>query len=193
MGLVSCWCVNWFYKTPAKTTVPQNPPKELDPGSAGVSPAFMPPGRRRSQASPSSLPVGNTVGGLDAERKIPASANDGHLQGLGLSRQSSFRAKSGLDLANRREPGVRNPSLTLLRITRFGRTLELVGKVEAGSRLTVNDDPVEVSGDGLFRHFTKRFPRSIKKAKLVLTATNLAGKSAVIVAPYNFCGRNGNQ
>jgi hypothetical protein len=46
----------------------QSPPKELDPGNAGVSPACMPPGRRRSQVSQSSLPVGNTIGGLDAER-----------------------------------------------------------------------------------------------------------------------------
>jgi hypothetical protein len=114
----------------------------------------------------------------------------GNFHNSNLAGQSSLQAGSDVTLLNPGNAKVLKPSLRLLRIIRFGRSLELVGEVEAGSRLTVNDDPVEVSGDGSFKHFTKPFPRAIKKINLVLKATNLAGKSAELIAPYNFRGRN---
>jgi hypothetical protein len=78
------------------------------------------------------------------------------------------------------------PSLELHRIVPFGRSLELIGKVDAGSRLTVNDKIVDVYGDGSFKHFMDPFPASTKKAELVLKVTNLAGRSRILKATYDF-------
>jgi hypothetical protein len=91
---------------------------------------------------------------------------------------------------NKKKPRFLNPSLKLQRVIRFGRSLELVGEVEAGSRLQVNDESVDVQGDGSFKHFTKPFPASIQDAELVFTATNLAGKATVFITYYNFDGSN---
>jgi hypothetical protein len=124
------------------------------------------------------------------ETKVLALAGSGRLQDSGLSGGSDSRAESGTNRKGREAPGAMKPSLKLLRIARFGRILELVGTVEAGSRLTVNDDPAEVSGDGSFKYFTMPFPRSIDKVTLVLKAANLAGKTAVFITPYDFSGHN---
>jgi hypothetical protein len=91
---------------------------------------------------------------------------------------------------HKNKPGFLKPSLKLQRIIRFGRSLELVGEVEAGSQLQVNDERVDVHGDGSFKHFTKPFPASIQNAELVFTATNLAGKSTVFITYYIFDGNN---
>jgi hypothetical protein len=76
--------------------------------------------------------------------------------------------------------------LQLQRIVAFGRYLELVGRVEAGTNLTVNDESVEVAGDGTFRHFTTPFPASVHKALLVLKGTDLAGRTRILTATYVF-------
>ena len=76
--------------------------------------------------------------------------------------------------------------LQLHRIVAFGRYLELVGRVEAGTSLTVNDESVEVAGDGTFRHFTTPFPASVNNARLVLKGTDLAGYTRILTATYIF-------
>jgi hypothetical protein len=78
------------------------------------------------------------------------------------------------------------PYIKLERIIPFGRTLELVGRVEAGSRLVVNDEIVEVAGDGLFKHFTNPFPPSIPKVVIVMKATDLAGRTRYLTATHDF-------
>jgi hypothetical protein len=78
------------------------------------------------------------------------------------------------------------PSLLLQRIVPYGKSLELVGSIDAGSTLTVNDESVEVEGDGLFKHFTKLFPVTAGEVQLVLKATDLAGRINVITVTYDF-------
>jgi hypothetical protein len=127
---------------------------------------------------------------LQTREKESVGANSGRLLNSNLAEQSALRAESGMDLLNGRNSELLRSSMKLRRIIRFGRSLELIGSVEAGSRLTLNDDPVEVNGDGSFKHFTTPFPRTIKKIKLVLKATNLAGETAELIEPYNFGDRN---
>jgi hypothetical protein len=79
-----------------------------------------------------------------------------------------------------------HPYMQLSRIIPFGRSLELIGKVEAGSQLTVNDEIVDISGDGSFKHFTKPFPVSTQKVSLVMKVTDLASRSRVETATYDF-------
>lgn len=76
--------------------------------------------------------------------------------------------------------------LQLQRIVAFGRSLELVGRVEPGTNLTVNDDIVEIAGDGTFKHFTARFPASVHKVLLVLKGVDLAGRTRTLTATYTF-------
>jgi len=78
------------------------------------------------------------------------------------------------------------PFLELQKITPFGRSLELIGRVEAGSRLVINDEFVEVSGDGSFKHFTKLFSASSDRVRLVLKATDLAGRTQTLMAYHDF-------
>jgi hypothetical protein len=78
------------------------------------------------------------------------------------------------------------PFLQLQKITPFGRSLELVGRVEAGSRLAVDNESVEVSGDGSFKHFTKLFPASSDRIRLELKATDLAGRTRTLTAYHDF-------
>jgi hypothetical protein len=122
--------------------------------------------------------------------KKSLSAGSDHFRDSNSKGKNLRPADSGSDALNSGNAKALRPSFKLLRIIRFGRSLELIGEVEPGSRLTLNDDPVEVSGDGSFKHFTKPFPRAMKKATLVLKATNLAGKTAKLIAYYNFRGRN---
>jgi hypothetical protein len=127
---------------------------------------------------------------LQTREKESLSATSSRLQNSNLAEQSILHTGSGMDLVKGRNNEAFRASLKLLRIIRFGRSLELVGSVEAGSRLTLNDDPVEITGDGSFKHFTRPFPRAIKKINLVLKATNLAGETAELIEPYNFGDRN---
>jgi hypothetical protein len=82
--------------------------------------------------------------------------------------------------------GEKLPTIELQRIIPFGKTLELVGQVEAGSRLVVNGEPIDIKGDGSFKHFTNPFPESSGKIRLVLKATNLAGRSRILATSYDF-------
>jgi hypothetical protein len=78
------------------------------------------------------------------------------------------------------------PFLELNRIIPFGMSLELIGRVEPGSRLTVNEETVAVAADGSYKHFTNPFPASSRKVRLVVKATDLAGRTSVLTAVHNF-------
>ncbi|MDM7996025.1 MAG: hypothetical protein QUT30_10125 [Acidobacteriota bacterium] len=78
------------------------------------------------------------------------------------------------------------PFIRLDRIISFGRSLELIGTVETGSRLSVNGESVEVAGDGSFKHFTKPFPASAGRVRLQLKASNLAGRTRIVTTTYDF-------
>ena len=85
-----------------------------------------------------------------------------------------------------------SPFIKLDRIVRFGRSLELIGSVEAGSRLTVNNESVDVAGDGTFKHFTNQFPANAGKVRLALKVTNLAGRTRVVTTTYDFDPQGGD-
>jgi hypothetical protein len=74
----------------------------------------------------------------------------------------------------------------------FGRSLELVGTVEAGSKLAVNDGIVDVAGDGFFKHFTNPFPVTAQKVRLVMKVTDLAGRTRTVTTTYDFYSQDGN-
>jgi hypothetical protein len=78
------------------------------------------------------------------------------------------------------------PSLDLQQIIQFGRSLELIGRVEPGSRLAVNDEMVEVAGDGSFKHFTNPLPAANRSVQLVMKATDLAGRSRTLTVVHEF-------
>lgn len=78
------------------------------------------------------------------------------------------------------------PSLNLQRIVPFGRSLELIGQVEPGSSLTVNDETVDVGGNGSFKHFTKPFPKDAVRVHVVMKATNLAGRASILTTTHDF-------
>jgi hypothetical protein len=80
----------------------------------------------------------------------------------------------------------RMPFLELDRIIPFGRSLELIGRIEAGSSLMVNDEKAEVSGDGSFKHFTSPFPSWAGTVTLNLKVKDLAGRAHVWTATHNF-------
>jgi hypothetical protein len=77
-------------------------------------------------------------------------------------------------------------------IVPFGRSLELIGSVEAGSRLVVNDEIVDVVGDGSFKHFTDPFPVSAQKVRLVMRVTDLAGRIRIVTTTHDFNPRGGD-
>jgi hypothetical protein len=77
------------------------------------------------------------------------------------------------------------PHLELQKIIPFGRSLEIIGRVEAGSRLAVNNETVEVSGDGSFKHFTKPFT-SGNRIRLEIKATDLAGRTRILTVFHDF-------
>jgi len=78
------------------------------------------------------------------------------------------------------------PFIILQRIVPYGKSLELIGQVEAGSSLALNNEQVEVGGDGFFKHFTKPFPKAAGIVHLVLKVTDLAGRTRVETVTYDF-------
>jgi hypothetical protein len=77
-------------------------------------------------------------------------------------------------------------AIQLQKIVAYGRTLELIGRTDPGSTLRINDEPVEVSGNGSFKHFTRAFPASTRTAHLVLKSTDLSGKVCILKAKHDF-------
>lgn len=108
-------------------------------------------------------------------------------QSAGISKEPSFKDQASRSSSFKRaKAGQLRPSLGLQRIIPFGRSLELIGRVEPGSSLIVNEETVEVGGDGSFKHFTNPFPKSSEKVQLVMKATNLAGRTSMLTATHDF-------
>jgi hypothetical protein len=78
------------------------------------------------------------------------------------------------------------PNLEIKEIIPYGRSLELIGLVDAGTRLSLNNERVEVLGDGSFKHFTRQFPKTSDTVLLELKATDLAGRTRTITRLYKF-------
>jgi hypothetical protein len=106
----------------------------------------------------------------------------------------AVNSDSGLEgvIPSKAEAGDLLPSIELRRIIPFGRSLELVGYVEAGSKLVVNGEGVEISGDGSFKHFTNPFPATARKVNLIMKVTDLAGKTRTLSTTYDFSSPGGN-
>jgi hypothetical protein len=83
-------------------------------------------------------------------------------------------------------PKEASPFIRLDRIIPFGRSLELIGSIEAGSTLAVNNEIVDVSGDGSFKHFTNPFPASVQKVRLVMKVKDLAGRTRIVTTTHDF-------
>jgi hypothetical protein len=106
----------------------------------------------------------------------------------------AVNSDSGLEglISSKAEARELQPSIELQRIIPFGRSLELVGYVEAGSKLVVNGEGVEIAGDGSFKHFTNPFPATARKVNLVMKVTDLAGKTRTLSTTYDFSSPGGN-
>lgn len=102
------------------------------------------------------------------------------------SEPAGIENKAAVDAFNEAGANDPGPFIRLDRIVQFGRSLELVGNVEAGSRLTVNNEIVDVSGDGSFKHFTNPFPGSGQRVNLVMKVANLAGRRRMVTSVYDF-------
>jgi hypothetical protein len=89
--------------------------------------------------------------------------------------------------------GEPRPSIELRGIIPFGRSLELIGQVEAGSSLVVNDETVEVAWDGSFKHFTDPFPAAARNARLTLKVTDLAGRTRILTRTHDFGPEGGGR
>jgi hypothetical protein len=85
------------------------------------------------------------------------------------------------------------PFIKLKKIVPYGRSLELIGQIEPGDRLVINDEMVEVTGDGSFKHFTNPFPGSDNLAQLNMKVTDLAGRSWYWTATFDFGPHDGEE
>lgn len=132
------------------------------------------------------------TGNNEMEILMPVETHAGGDQLAGISTEPSIanQASPGSSF-ERAKAGQLRPSLNLRRIIPFGKSLELIGQVEPGSSLTVNNETVEVGGDGSFKHFTNPFPKSADKVYLVLKATNLAGRDSILTATHDFGSQAG--
>jgi hypothetical protein len=127
---------------------------------------------------------------VPAAENIPPSFGSG--QEHTFSSLTAAEDRAAVAAFNKARAGEPGPFIRLERIVPFGRSLELVGNVEAGSRLSVNNESVDVTGDGSFKHFTNAFPVSVGKANLVMKVTDLAGRTRVVAAIHDFNSRDGN-
>ena len=94
--------------------------------------------------------------------------------------------------AGKRGDGSR-PFIALKQIVSYGRSLELIGRVEPGNRLLVNDEIVEVTGDGSFKHFTNPFPGSENLVQLNMKVMDLAGRSWIWTVTHDFSLHGGEE
>jgi hypothetical protein len=126
--------------------------------------------------------------GVPSAKKTPLASDSEREHASSSPTAAEDRAAvSAFNKARAGEPG---PFIRLDRIVPFGRSLELMGNVEAGSRLSVNNESVDVTGDGSFKHFTNPFPVSVGKANLVMKVTDLAGRTRVVAAIHDFNSRD---
>jgi hypothetical protein len=138
-----------------------------------------------------------SVGDGSMEISVPSAENSPPSSGSGQEHTSSpptaAEDRAAVAAFNKAKAGEPGPFIRLDRIVPFGRSLELVGNVEAGSRLSVNNESVDVTGDGSFKHFTNTFPVSVGKANLVMKVTDLAGRMRVVAAIHDFNSRDGDK
>ena len=137
-----------------------------------------------------------SAGDGSMEISVPAAEEATPSAGSGRKREASSPTaaedKAAVAAFNEARAGEPGPFIRLDRIVPFGRSLELVGNVEAGSRLSVNNESVDVTGDGSFKHFTNPFSASVGKANLMMRVTDLAGRTRVIAAVHDFDSRDGD-
>ena len=151
-------------------------------GAAVLAGLAISPGLRRLMISLSDGFIGESVRGADLPSAPTAS------QTLQASKEAPARGSADR-FKEMHRPKARSKEpllLELQRIVPFGRSLELIGRVEPGSSLAINGETVEVTGDGSFKHFTKQFPASTQKASLIMKATDLAGRTRVQRATHDF-------
>jgi hypothetical protein len=129
--------------------------------------------------------------GAPATEEAPASADSGR-EGEAFVPAGGAEDKAAVAAFNEARANESGPFIRLDRIVQFGRSLELVGNVEAGSRLLMNNEIVDVAGDGSFKHFTNPFPASVQKANLAMKVTDLAGRTRVFAAVHDFNPRGGD-
>ncbi len=102
-----------------------------------------------------------SAGDGSMEIGVPSAENTPPSSGSGQEHESSSPTaaedRAAVAAFNKARAGEPGPFIRLDRIVPFGRSLELVGNVEAGSRLSVNNESVDVTGDGSFKHFTNPF------------------------------------
>ena len=87
---------------------------------------------------------------------------------------------------NPEKGAAKGPFIELQQIIRFGKILELIGRIETGSSLLVNGEIVEVTGEGKFKHFTRPFPGSAEVVRLNLKVSDLAGRTRTYTATHDF-------
>ena len=126
---------------------------------------------------------------VPATEEISPSADSRRRRGLASPTAAEDRA--AVAAFNEARAGEVGPFIRLQRIVPFGRSLELVGHVEAGTRLSVNNESVDVTGDGSFKHFTNPFSASVERANLVMKVTDLAGHTRVVAAVHDFSSDGG--
>ncbi len=80
----------------------------------------------------------------------------------------------------------KGPFIELHQIIPFGKSLELIGRVETGSSLLINGEIADVTAEGQFKHFTKPFPSSVDIVHLNLKVTDLAGRTHTYTAIHDF-------
>ncbi len=68
------------------------------------------------------------------------------------------------------------------KVLSFGRSFEVIGRATPGAVVFINDEVVEVKGDGSFKHFTHPLARSGKR-ELIVVARDLTGASKLITIP----------
>jgi len=122
--------------------------------------------------------------GMPGTDAVPASADPGN--GAPAASTAEPENKAAVAAFNEARANETGPYIRLKRIIPFGRSLELVGNVEAGSRLSVNNEIVDVSGDGSFKHFMNPIPASEQKINLLIKVTDLAGRTRVVAAVHDF-------
>jgi hypothetical protein len=125
------------------------------------------------------------------ETELPSDGSGGEEAAVAQNNAESGGKIEAIALGEARARGAR-PFIKLDRIIPFGRSLELIGSVEAGSRLTVNSEAVEVEGDGSFKHFTNPFPVSAQRVRLVMKVSDLAGRVRIVTATHDFSSQGGD-
>ena len=81
-------------------------------------------------------------------------------------------------------PAPAEPTLVIGNLAWFGNTLQVVGRIDPGNTLMINDERVETAPDGAFKHLTAPYsPDEGSPRVVVLTTKDLAGRVKTITRP----------